>query len=101
MCKALRATLAIHRPTDTTLRLRAGCPRLFYHLPREKEKSVCKAPGATLAPPSFQSHLLFSLPMLSTGSCHLNRPAKLRPVRTLISTVIVFFPIQRRNAHLT
>jgi hypothetical protein len=29
---------------------------------------VCKAPGATLAPPIFQSHLAFSLPMFSTGS---------------------------------
>jgi hypothetical protein len=68
MCKALGATLVIHRPTDTTLRLRPGSPRLSYHLPRIKEKSVCKAPGATLALLSFQSHLGFSLPMLSTGS---------------------------------
>jgi hypothetical protein len=29
---------------------------------------VCKAPGATIAPPSFMSYLAFSLPMLSTGS---------------------------------
>jgi hypothetical protein len=29
---------------------------------------VCKAPGATLAPPSFQSYLAFTLPILSTGS---------------------------------
>jgi hypothetical protein len=28
---------------------------------------VCKAPGVTLVPPRFQSHLAFSLPMLSTG----------------------------------
>jgi hypothetical protein len=66
--KALGASLVIQRQTDTTLRLRADCLRLSYHLPRKKEKSVCKAPGATLAPPSFQSHLAFSLPMLSTGS---------------------------------
>jgi hypothetical protein len=47
--------------------LHRGCPRLSYHLPRKKEKSVCKAPGATLSPPSFESHLAFSLLMLSTG----------------------------------
>jgi hypothetical protein len=29
---------------------------------------VCKAPGAPLVPLSFQSHLVFNLPMLSTGS---------------------------------
>jgi hypothetical protein len=29
---------------------------------------VCKAPGATLAPPIFRSHLAFNLPMLSTRS---------------------------------
>jgi hypothetical protein len=75
MCKALGATLVNHRPTDTTLRLRAGGPRLFYHLQRKKEKSVCKAPGAALAPPSFQSYLAFTLPMLSTGSCFL-RPTR-------------------------
>jgi hypothetical protein len=80
--KALGATLVIHRPIDTTLRLRVGCPRQSYHLPREKEKSVCKAPGATLAPPSFQSYLAFSLPMLSTGFGVYDRPAKIRPVRT-------------------
>jgi hypothetical protein len=67
VCKALGATLVIHCPTDTTLLLRAGCPRLSYHLQRKNEKSLCKAPGATLAPHSFQSHLAFSLPMLSTG----------------------------------
>jgi hypothetical protein len=65
--KALGATLVIHRPTGTTLRFRACIPRLSYHLPRKKEKSVCKAPSATLAPPRYQSHLAFSLPMLSTG----------------------------------
>ena len=75
MCNALGAMLVVRRPTDTTLRLRHGCPRLSHHLPREKEKSVCKAPGATLAPPSFQSHLDFSLPMLSTGSGFL-RPTR-------------------------
>jgi hypothetical protein len=51
---------------------------------------VCKAPDATLAPPSFQSHLAFNLPILSTGSGCSNRPAKIRPVRTLISIVTVF-----------
>jgi hypothetical protein len=40
---------------------------MSYQFPRKKEKSVCKAPGATLAPPSSKSHLAFSLPMLSTG----------------------------------
>jgi hypothetical protein len=69
--KALGATLVIYRPTDTTLRLRDGFPQLSYHLPRSNEKSVCKALGATLAQPSFQSHLAFSLPMLSTGSSYL------------------------------
>jgi hypothetical protein len=54
MCKALGATLVIHRPTDTTLRLRAGCPRVSYNLPRKKEKIVCTTPGVTLAPPSLQ-----------------------------------------------
>jgi hypothetical protein len=53
---------------------------------------VCKAPGATLAPPSFQSHLAFSLLMLSTGFGCLNRPARIRPVRTLISVLLLFFP---------
>jgi hypothetical protein len=62
VCKALGATRVLPRPTDTTLRLQAGCPRLSYHLPRKKEKSVCKAPGATLAPPNLQTHLAFSLP---------------------------------------
>jgi hypothetical protein len=90
VCKALCATLVIHRPTDTTLRLRAGCPRLSYHLSRKTEESVCEAPGATLAPPSFHAHLVFSLPTLSTGLVCLNRHAKIRPVRTLISIVIVF-----------
>jgi hypothetical protein len=28
---------------------------------------MCKAPGATLAPPNFQYYLAFTLPMLSTG----------------------------------
>jgi hypothetical protein len=72
------------------LRTLARLSRLSYHLPRKKEKSVCKAPGATFAPPSFQSHIAFSLPMLSTGYGFSDRPAKTRPVRTLISTVIVF-----------
>jgi hypothetical protein len=74
VCKALGATLVTHRLTDTTLRLRGGCPRLSFHLPRKK-KSVCKAPGAALAPPSFQSNLAFSLPMLSTRSGFL-RPSR-------------------------
>jgi hypothetical protein len=75
VCKVLGATLVMHRPTDTTLRLRDGCPQLTYHLPRKTEKSVCKAPGATLAPPSFQSHIACILPMLSTGSGFL-RPTR-------------------------
>jgi hypothetical protein len=81
MCKALGATLEIHRPTDTALRLRVGCPRLSYHLPRKKEKSVCKAPGATLAPPNFQSNLAFSLPMFSTGS-YFFKPTRENSART-------------------
>jgi hypothetical protein len=90
MYKSLGGAPVIHRPTDTTLRLRARCPRLFYYLPRKKENSVCKAPGATLAPPSFQFHLAYSLPMLSTGSGCLKPTREIRPVRTLISNVIVF-----------
>jgi hypothetical protein len=90
VCKALDTTLVIHRPTDTTLRLRAGCPRMSYHLPRKKEKSMCKAPGATLASPSFQSHLAFSLPMLSTGSGCLNPTREVRPARTLICNILIF-----------
>jgi hypothetical protein len=51
-----KLSVCIQRPTDTTLRLRVGCPCLSY----QKEKRVCKAPGATLAPPSFQPHPPFS-----------------------------------------
>jgi hypothetical protein len=54
---------------------------------------VCKAPGATLAPPSYPSYLAFS--SLAYRCCRpdkvvKDRPAKIRPVRTLISIVIVF-----------
>jgi hypothetical protein len=52
---------------------------------------VCKAPGATLAPPSFQHDLAFSLPMLSTGFGCLKPTAKIRSVRTLISIDTVFY----------
>jgi hypothetical protein len=47
---------------------------MSYHLPRKKEKSVFKAPGATLAPPSFLSYLAFNLQMLSTGPVFLKPP---------------------------
>jgi hypothetical protein len=101
VCKALGATLVIHRPTDTTLRLRAGCPRLSYHLPRKKEKSVCKALGAKLAPPSFQSHLACNLPMLSTGYSFL-RSTRENSARAYFNYYCYcFFPRLRSNAHLT
>jgi hypothetical protein len=40
---------------------------------------VCKNPGATLAPPMFQSHPTHSLPMLSTGSGFLADSRKFCP----------------------
>jgi hypothetical protein len=84
---------------------RTCCPHTLlvsYLLLRKKEKSVCKAPGATLAPPSFQSHLAFSLPMLSTGSSCLKLPTRDNSARAYINQYYYcFFPRQRRNAHLT
>jgi hypothetical protein len=62
---------------------------------------MCKAPGATLAQPSFQSHLAFSLPMLSTGFGCL-KPTRENSARAYFNQYCYcFFPRQRRNAHLT
>jgi hypothetical protein len=53
---------------------------------------VCKAPGATLVPPSFQSLLAFSLLMLSTGSGCL-KPTRENSARAYFNNYFYcFFP---------
>jgi hypothetical protein len=68
---------------------------MSYHLPSKKEKSVCKAPGAALAPPSFESYLAFNLPMLSTESGFL-RPTREISARAYFNQYCYFF--SRGNA---
>jgi hypothetical protein len=62
---------------------------------------VCKASGATLAPPSFQPPQAFSLPILSTGYMYFfTDPRKFDP-RVLKLVCYCFSSRQSRRAHLT
>jgi hypothetical protein len=65
---------------------------------------VCKAPGAALAPPNFQSHLAFTLPMLSTGSGFIKPTREISargPERMLQLVLLLFFPEATRAANHT
>jgi hypothetical protein len=65
-------------------------PCLPYHLLRKQDKSVWKAPGDKLAPPSFYPHPAFSLPMLSTGSDFKTDPRKFGPLVLQLVMLLYF-----------